>query len=166
MDHVMIFIDGSNLFFSMIDNKCPVKLDYGKFIQKLCRDNRKLVRAYYYDAPLKQEDNPDRYRKQQKFFNNLSRVEYLQLRYGRLERGRQKGVDVLLAVDMISFALNESYDVAILVSGDSDLVPAVDVVKTLGRHVELAFFDQCYHLKQVADKVTILNSSYFADCLR
>jgi len=81
-----------------------------------------------------------------------------------LEREHQKGVDVLLAVDMIKFAANNAYDTAILVSGDSDLASAVDLVKTMGKHVEVVYFDQCYHLKGLADKMIILDASFLSDC--
>jgi len=162
----MVFIDGSNLFFAMIDNVESPKLDYQKFVRRLCGTNRKLVRAYYYDAPVKQQEDLARYQKQQRFFNALRNLEYFDVRLGRIERGRQKGVDVLLAVEMIKYAENEAYDTAIIVSGDSDLVPAVELVKSMGRHVEVAFFDQCYHLKGVADKMIVLTPAFFADCQR
>lgn len=41
----------------------------------------------------------------------------------------EKGVDVQLAVDMIKKAEEDSYDVAYLVSADSDFVPAVEMVR-------------------------------------
>ena len=47
--------------------------------------------------------------------------------------GEEKTVDVNLAVDMITFA--DMYDVAIIVSGDQDYVPAAQAVKNLGKSV-------------------------------
>ena len=47
--------------------------------------------------------------------------------------GPEKAVDVKLATDMIM--LREIYDVAIILSGDQDYVPAVEVVKDSGRRV-------------------------------
>jgi uncharacterized LabA/DUF88 family protein len=47
--------------------------------------------------------------------------------------GKEKAVDVLLATDMIY--LKEIYDLAILVSGDQDYVPAVRRVKDAGKTV-------------------------------
>lgn len=47
--------------------------------------------------------------------------------------GREKAVDVKLASDMI--VLKDIYDVAIIVSGDQDYVPAVEVVKDFGKRV-------------------------------
>lgn len=47
--------------------------------------------------------------------------------------GEEKAVDVNLATDLIT--LREIYDVAILVSGDQDYVPAVRCVKNFGKTV-------------------------------
>jgi hypothetical protein len=47
--------------------------------------------------------------------------------------GREKAVDVKLASDMIT--LRDIYDVAIIVSGDQDYVPAVEVIKDCGKQV-------------------------------
>lgn len=50
---------------------------------------------------------------------------------GRLQR--EKAVDVKLATDLIM--LREIYDVALILSGDQDYVPAVEVVKDSGKRV-------------------------------
>lgn len=43
-----------------------------------------------------------------------------------IERTREKGIDVKIATDLISGAIDNQYDTAILVSSDSDLIPAID----------------------------------------
>lgn len=43
-------------------------------------------------------------------------------------QGREKGVDVHLAVDFVRLAIEERYDVAILCSADTDLLPALEFV--------------------------------------
>lgn len=45
------------------------------------------------------------------------------------ERTREKGIDVKIATDLIVGALDDQYDVAIVVSSDADLVPAIDWVR-------------------------------------
>ncbi len=45
------------------------------------------------------------------------------------ERMREKGIDVKIATDLIVGAIDDKYDTAILVSSDSDLVPAIDWVR-------------------------------------
>jgi len=52
--------------------------------------------------------------------------------------GTEKAVDVKLASDMIT--LKDIYDVAIIVSGDQDYVPSVEVIKDAGKQaVNVAF---------------------------
>jgi uncharacterized LabA/DUF88 family protein len=79
-------------------------------------------------------------------------------------RGHQKGVDVRIAIDMLFYGSTDKYDTAILVSGDSDLVPAVEAVKSYGKHVELAFFKYCRDLQNSCDIFIELNKNYFANC--
>ena len=47
--------------------------------------------------------------------------------------GKEKAVDVKLASDMIT--LKDIYDIAVIVSGDQDYVPAVEIVKDAGKQV-------------------------------
>ena len=51
---------------------------------------------------------------------------------------REKGIDVRLAIDMVMGAARDEYDVAVLVSVDADLVPALEAVLALGKRVETA----------------------------
>lgn len=53
---------------------------------------------------------------------------------------REKGVDVKLAVDIVLKAVKDYYDTAILVSSDTDLVPAIQAVKEFGKRVEYIGF--------------------------
>lgn len=45
------------------------------------------------------------------------------------ERTREKGIDVKLATDLIVGAVDDQYDMAIVVSSDADLVPAIDWIR-------------------------------------
>ena len=47
----------------------------------------------------------------------------------------EKRVDVSIAVDMVSKAMNNEFDVAYLVSADGDFIPAVDVVRQMKKQV-------------------------------
>ena len=57
------------------------------------------------------------------------------LQYSHKNGVFQKGVDVQLAVDLVSNAYLNNYDVAVLFSGDIDLYESVKLVKTLGKQV-------------------------------
>lgn len=50
----------------------------------------------------------------------------------------EKGLDVSLAVDMI--ALQDTYDVALLISGDADGIPGINYVKGRSKHVGVVEF--------------------------
>ncbi len=56
------------------------------------------------------------------------------------EFGSEKAVDVKLATDLI--LLKDIYDVAIIISGDQDYVPAVDSIKDFGKHVVNVAFEK------------------------
>jgi uncharacterized LabA/DUF88 family protein len=51
---------------------------------------------------------------------------------------REKGIDVLIAIDMVMGAVRDEYEVAVLASADTDLVPALESVLSLGKRVEVA----------------------------
>jgi uncharacterized LabA/DUF88 family protein len=57
---------------------------------------------------------------------------------------REKGIDVALAVDLVTLALDQTYDAAIVMSADYDLVPAIDflvrrrLIRGEGPSVEVA----------------------------
>lgn len=55
--------------------------------------------------------------------------------YNLFERqlGKEKAVDIKLASDII--ILKDIYDVAVIVSGDQDYVPAVEIIKDAGKQV-------------------------------
>ena len=46
-----------------------------------------------------------------------------------IERLREKGIDVKMATDLIVGAVDNKYDTAIVISSDTDIVPAIDWVR-------------------------------------
>jgi len=48
--------------------------------------------------------------------------------------------DINMAVDMVERACSNDFDVAVLVSGDGDFVPAVKAVQRKGKAVENVYF--------------------------
>ena len=55
----------------------------------------------------------------------------------------EKGVDVKIAVHMLTGAYEESYDIAILLLSDTDLIPVIQKVRILGKTVEYIGFAHC-----------------------
>lgn len=50
---------------------------------------------------------------------------------------REKGVDVKLAIDAVTGAVNNDYDVCVLCSGDTDMIPAIEAIRALGKRCEV-----------------------------
>jgi uncharacterized LabA/DUF88 family protein len=59
---------------------------------------------------------------------------------------QEKGLDTRLAVDMV--ALEANYDVAMLVSGDADSIPSIELMKSRGKHVGAIEFVRGYPPEQ------------------
>ncbi|MBM3945443.1 MAG: NYN domain-containing protein [SAR202 cluster bacterium] len=165
---VTIFIDGSNLYHSLDENCRRFDLDFRAFAEKLA-NGRELHRVYYYNVQRDPDRNPQAYQDQQKFFSALYNTPYLEVRLGTSkQRGDvtvEKGVDIMLATDLLQMAWNNLYDVAILVSGDGDFAYAVQQVKNLGKHIEVAAFPSnlAWELTQAADDRIFFTPEYFAE---
>jgi len=151
MDRVCIFIDGSNFYHALKDAALAVNVDFGKLSAELTGPDRQHIHTYYYNTPLSRprRDDPlfaekeEQCRRQQRFFNALRFVPNLTFKPGRFQRlpdGGQveKAVDVMLAIDVLTLAFKDRYDVAILVSSDADYKHAIEAIKfETGKVVEL-----------------------------
>ena len=172
-ERVMVFIDGSNLYHSLKYTFSRTDIDIGKFSNRLL-DKRRLIRIYYYNARVGIKEEPDRYREQQKFFNSILAIPYCELRLGRLVYSNwpssppyEKGVDILLATDMITHSYKDNYDVAVMVAGDNDYVAAIQAVKDRGKNVEVALFGKertSMELRKVSDKILDINKRLLNKC--
>jgi len=166
-DRVAIFIDGSNLYHALRSNLGRYDLSFSEFSGKLC-GSRRLFRTYYYNVLQDPTQRPDGYREQQEFLDILRKTPYLEVRLGstKLTQGIpvEKGIDIMLATDLLYFAWNDFYDVAVLVSGDSDFAYALQAVKNMGKHVEVAYFESgaSKDLVNIADNRHLLNRSFFS----
>lgn len=132
-EKAMVFIDAMNLYESLQGIGVDTKLDYYKFSLKLVGPQRRLIRANVYTGAYDQVREPEKYAQQMKFFNKVHRMSFVSLKTRPLiARGGtylQKGVDTLIATDMVAMVFLGHYDVAFLVSCDGDLAPAADAVK-------------------------------------
>jgi uncharacterized LabA/DUF88 family protein len=168
-DRVAIFIDGSNLYHALRSNFGRYDLNFTEFTKKLC-GSRRLFRTYYYNVLQDPTQRAEGHREQQEFLNTLRETPYLEVRLGstKLASGGvtvERGVDVMLVTDLLHFAWNDLYDIAVLVSGDSDFAYALQAIKNMGRHVEVAYFESnvSKDLLAVADNKHLLDRNFFRD---
>ena len=165
---VAIFIDGSNLYHSLSENCRRYDLDFSAFIRKLC-DGRPLFRAYYYNILQDSERNSQAFQEQQQFLATLYNTPYLEIRLGTSKVRRdtvvEKGVDIMIATDLLQLAWNDLYDAAILISGDGDFAYALQAIKNIGKYAEVGAFDRnlAPELGQVADSRWEFTPPFFSD---
>jgi len=165
-NRVAIFIDGSNLYHALRDNCSRVDLNFTDFTSKLC-GGRPLFRTYYYNVLQDPNQRPEGFREQQEFLDVLKKTPYLEVRLGGMKLSQgvpvEKGIDIMLATDLLHFAWNNLYEVAILVSGDGDFAYALQAAKNMGKHVEVAYFESniSKSMLDVADNRHLLNQEFF-----
>jgi hypothetical protein len=111
-------------------------------------------RLYFYDAVDPASGSPDS--STEKYWDAIERLHDTEVRFGSIRGNprRQKGVDILLAVDMLVGAFNKLFDVAILITGDEDFVPLVSEVQRRGVSVVVAAIARSTsaELRRVADR--------------
>jgi uncharacterized LabA/DUF88 family protein len=149
-ERVCIYIDGSNFYNYLKDKEIGFpqgkKFDYLKFIELLVGD-REISSMRYYTGVFRNTDDSEKSKKlvknQQRFLSYLEKIGFC-IKRGRIlqdnGRPREKGTDVKIAVDLVVGAIDNFYDSAILVSSDTDLIPAIDYVKYKNKKIEYVGF--------------------------
>lgn len=153
-ERALLLVDGGYLDYLQRSFGSP-RIDYGKMAVAICdRFGYVLLRCVYFNclpylSPSPTAEEQEAHGKKQAFFDRLSRLDRFQVKLGRLAyRGvdektgkpvlEQKQVDVLLASEMVYNAARRSVDAIVLLSGDGDFVPAVELVKREGLTLALA----------------------------
>tara|TARA_X000001036_G_scaffold129186_2_gene122201 strand:- start:943 stop:1596 length:654 start_codon:yes stop_codon:yes gene_type:complete len=164
---VMIFIDGSNLYHVLLKNCGRSDLKFQDFAKKLTGSGRKLEKIFYYNVRQELEGKIKIPEEQKKFLNSLHKIPGFEVKLGiwKEQNGSivEKGVDVMLATDLVLHAVKNNFDTAIIVSGDGDFFPAIETVKKEGKKVEVAAFESniSKEASDSADKVLKLYKAFF-----
>jgi len=150
-NRIIIFIDGNNFYYKLKDLTSGdgeflklLDFNYQGFAKNLIKENV-LVEIRYYIGAVKRQNGINKEKSEKLYANQQKLLAKLQQQnipviLGNLiqhpdKSFHEKGVDVRLAVEMIRFAREDKYDVAYLLSSDTDLVPAVEEVKSFKKQV-------------------------------
>jgi uncharacterized LabA/DUF88 family protein len=143
VDTAAVFIDSGYLSKILKLAFNSTRINYEKFSDYLCSGDYKRLRTYYYDC-MPYQDNPPteeqrkRYAAHDSFLYNLRRLNRFEVRLGKLiyipavNDFIQKRVDVWLSVDLVRMSWDHQIKKAVLVTGDSDFVPAIQAAKDAG----------------------------------
>lgn len=153
-ERVIAYIDGFNLYFGMREagfDQCRW-LNVKNLVESLLQPNQELVGVKYYTSRV--NHNPDKQKRQSTYLDALGSVG-VEIFYGNYQdnnleckrcgnvwkSAKEKMTDVNIATAIIVDAFKEEYDMAMLISGDSDLTPPIKEVHNLfkGKRVFIAF---------------------------
>ena len=157
-EKAIILIDGSNFYFKLKDLGFQnlLNFDFTKFIQSISRD-QKVVKTTYYIGKI----TTDKTEKTQRLFNNQRKLLFHLKNHGlRYSLGylmktgnkyHEKGVDVNIAVDILVATYENLCDKIILISSDTDLLPAIVKSKQKGKTIEYIGFSHKPSLAMIAN---------------
>ena len=146
-ERVLIIVDGNNFYHRLKELRIRrlLSFDYGKFAGFLA-GKRDIHSRRYYIGAIREEYGNDKskelMRGQQRLVGKMQKAKW-EIQFGHMLKTdgyHEKGVDVLMAVDLLVGAYEDQYDTAILVSSDTDLIPALVKVRAMKKNVEYVGF--------------------------
>lgn len=164
----MVFIDWQNFNISckeyILHKKMDkVSIDYCKLAKtlnsKVCLDSQVIKTYLFATRPCEKLLELESFKKQYDWICSLKNNYHFEVIEGeqviRTIHGKEfdindattyttveKGTDVNVAVQMLSKGFQNTYDIAILVSGDTDYIPVIETLHHLGKTVILATLPQ------------------------
>ncbi|MDP2669206.1 MAG: NYN domain-containing protein [bacterium] len=150
-NRAIVFIDGNNFYYKLKDftaEKTEVlkllDFDYQGFAKNLVKNNN-LAEIRYYVGAIRRQNGTNKAKSEKLYANQQKLLRKLQQQNIPVVLGNliqhpdksfhEKGVDVRIAVEMIRFAREDRYDIAYLLSSDTDLVPAMEEVRSFNKQV-------------------------------
>lgn len=141
---VIAYVDGFNLYFGLKDKgwRCYYWLNVSLLCQNLLRPPQHLVLVKYFTSRI--ISPPDKKKRQSTFLEALKIVSGIIPDYGIYQTTpvtcekcghvnnvpEEKMTDVQISSEMVSDAYLNKYDTALLMTGDRDLVPAIEKIRS------------------------------------
>jgi uncharacterized LabA/DUF88 family protein len=142
---VLAYIDGFNLYFGMksMNWQRYYWLDLNLMIESLLKPDQELTGVKYFTSRV--TDNPKKQKRQNDYLEALELNSSIKIFFGKYQittkecsnckfinlYPNEKMTDVNIATELITDAYSDLFDVALLVSADSDLVSPVIKVRDL-----------------------------------
>jgi len=151
MKRTYIYVDGFNLYYRALKNTPYKWLDLKAIFKRLLSKNHKIDAIKYFTAIVSGLKDPSKPIRQQTYIRALQHyIPEISVFYGQFLSHRkrallayptkdkkyewiidteEKGSDVNLAVHLLNDAWLNKYDCAVILSNDSDLAEAINLVK-------------------------------------
>lgn len=152
-----VYVDGFNLFYGALKGTPCKWLDLSALCRIVLQGQHDIQKIKYYTARVKSRAyNPDQALKQELYLRALRTLPNVEIIYGhfletevtvyregktpRFATGKkfeEKGSDVNLGVDLVDDAHRKQFEVAVLMTNDSDLLRPIQIVRRIGFPVGL-----------------------------
>jgi len=150
MEKVIFFFDGFNLYHALANKRFYRYkwIDLTSLAEKFVTKKDKIEDIYYFTALAIW--SPDKVRRH-KAFIKAQEIKGVKTIYGEFRRRdkecrickkayqtfEEKQTDVNIAIQLFKLSIQEKYDKALIISGDSDLIPAIEAVKSTFPHKKI-----------------------------
>lgn len=152
-----VYVDGFNLYYGAVKDTPHEWLDIGKLCRMILPEYQ-IHRLHYFTARVQAwPEDPDQPIRQQTYLRALATIPHLRIHYGQFTVGakrrrlagpqpegtprfanvlipEEKGSDVNLASHLLMDGFEGDYDVAVVVSNDSDLLEPIRLVRDRLKH--------------------------------
>ena len=177
VQRVSVYIDGFNLYYGLKEAKLQrfYWLDMRRLSENLLLPAQRLVAVRYFTARVHHDPkNPDKAKRQDTFLDALGTLPDVHIHYGYYlpkqitcsscgmtrQTYEEKMTDVNIAIELLGDAQDNAFDLAIIVSGDSDLSGPVEAIRKRYsmKQVVVAFPPKrvSKQLRQLADKSLVI----------
>lgn len=137
-NRVSFYIDGFNFYhrikaYEQQTGKCLKWLDYKSLCSSFLRDGQTLAKVYFFTA-ISNFHGKDSLGRHNKYINALS-ISGVEIIRGYFKRNmltgksEEKKTDCNIVAKLLEDAFCNNFDTAFILSADSDIVPAVEVIK-------------------------------------
>jgi len=168
-DRVIVYIDGYNLYHGIRAAKLHSSrwLDLRQLSDTLLKASQRLELVRYFTTRVR--NDPSAAQRQAVFIDALQARGGIEIDFGHFlsktvtcrschnswQQNEEKKTDVNIAVRLLDDAYDDRFEVAIVMSGDSDLVPAIESIRARfpAKRIVVAFPPQRHsaELERVAD---------------
>ncbi len=182
MDRVIVYIDGFNLYFGIIDRGWHryLWLDLPALSKRLLKPKQSLIATRYFTARVRADKA--KISRQSTYLQAMETLGGVDIHYGRYQKKtkqcykcryiwdeyQEKMSDVRIASELLRDAFNNSFDTALIVSADADLQPPIEVINQEfpNKHVVVAFPPRrdSHHLRSIANDYFRIGRGRLSKC--
>lgn len=170
MRKVNVYIDGFNLYFGLMEAGLGHFRWYNpkELSKNLLKNDQSLNALKYFTSMV--VSKPDKMKRQQSYIDAI-RTTDAEIHFGHYQSDiiecrqchskwksfNEKKTDVNIATQMLKDAFEDKYDMAVLISGDTDLVPPIEAIKEVfpQKRILVAFPP-----KRVNEQLKIVSDAY------